>query len=633
MKILPSIRGPADVKRLTRGELEALADEIRQEIVATVAANGGHLAPSLGVVELTLALHRVFNSPVDKIIWDVGHQCYAHKLITGRRDRFRSLRQRGGISGFPKRRESPHDVFETGHSSTSIAAALGMAKARDLAGEDFSVVAVIGDGALTGGMAFEALNNAGHLGTRLIVVLNDNSMSIAPNVGALASYLSRLRSDPTYARVKADLEHALRRIPVVGDSVSKAAERLKDSLKYLVVPGMLFEELGFTYLGPVDGHNLTALESVLRQASSIRGPVLVHVITRKGKGYAPAERNPDRFHGTGPFEVKTGEAESSASSGPSYGEIFGQTMIRLAEEEPRLVAITAAMPDGTGLKPFARRFPDRFFDVGIAEQCAVTFAAGLATCGYKPVVAIYSTFLQRAYDQIIHDICLQDLAVVFAVDRAGLVGDDGATHQGIFDISFLRAVPNLTVMAPADGRELSLMLRWAIGQPGPVALRYPRGRALSLERTPEPIRRATGEVLRQGTDVWIVALGPLVGRALEAARRLAERGISCGVFNARFAKPLPEKELLDFVSAGAGLVTLEENVASGGFGAAVLECLNRRAPGLEGRVVTLSLPDRFIDHGKVPHQLDEVGLGVEDIVAAASSVAAGGRPREVSHGR
>ncbi len=616
MGLLERVQGPADLRQMGVAELNLLAEEIRQVIIETVSVTGGHLAPSLGVVELTLALHTVFNSPVDKIIWDVGHQTYAHKLVTGRRKEFHTLRQLGGLSGFPKFSESPHDVFQTGHSSTAISAALGMAKARDLQGASFEVVAVVGDGSLTGGISFEALNHAGHDGTHLIIVLNDNEMSIASNVGALSGYLSRLRTDPRYSRFKADLDVLLHKIPGIGETVARAAERLKDSLKYLVVPGMLFEELGFTYLGPVDGHNITAMQEVLRRARQVDGPVMVHVLTRKGKGYAPAEREPHLFHGVGPFEKETGRILKTPGP-PTYSQVFGKCMIRLAERDPRVVAITAAMRDGTGLQEFARRFPRRFFDVGIAEQHAVTFAAGLATQGLRPVVAIYSTFLQRAYDQIIHDVALPNLPVIFALDRAGVVGDDGATHQGMFDLSYLRLVPNLSIMAPRDEEELQRMLQAALEHQGPSAIRYPRsqGRGIPLQDTRAPVPWGKAEILRWGGDVALVAIGSMVHPALEAAEGLAGEGIQCTVVDARFVKPLDVETIKQVAGETERIVTVEENVLLGGFGSAVLEMLNRLGfRGIAAR--TLGLPDEFIEHGPRSHFLQVLGLEAEGIAGA-----------------
>lgn len=596
MNILDKVHKPADLKGLSIEELKKLAEEIRKEIIETVAQTGGHLAPSLGVVELTLALHSTFDSPHDKIIWDVGHQSYAHKIITGRQKRFKTLRQYGGISGFPKRTESDHDVFDTGHSSTSISAALGMALARDLKKENHEVIAVIGDGALTGGMAFEALNQAGHLGTHLIVILNDNEMSIAPNVGALSSYLSRIRTGPLYAKSKEEIEFILRKLPNIGDKVVRIADRVKDSIKYLVVPGVLFEELGFTYLGPIDGHNIAQMKSVLKRASRTRGPVLVHVITKKGKDYKPAELNPDLYHGVGPFEVSTGKFIKK-STAPSYTEIFGKKLVELGHKIDNLVAITAAMPNGTGLNYFAKEFPDRYYDVGIAEQHAVTLGAGLAAAGLKPVVAIYSTFLQRGFDQVLHDVCMQNLPVVLAIDRAGLVGEDGETHQGIFDLSFLRPIPNLTIMAPKDEQELEAMLEFALQLDSPVALRYPRGSGIGDRKVKiSPIvEMGRSEILRQGDDVVIFAAGPIVYNCLEVAELLAQEGIQSSVVNIRFIKPLDEELIVNLARKTKVVVTVEEHLLAGGFGSAVLEVLNKA--GIMVHTLRIGLPDKFIEHG------------------------------------
>ncbi|NPV28548.1 MAG: 1-deoxy-D-xylulose-5-phosphate synthase [Firmicutes bacterium] len=613
--ILERIESPSDLRSLTFAELEALAREIRAYLLDTVSRTGGHLAPNLGVVELTIALHRVFDSPRDKIIWDVGHQCYVHKILTGRRKQFSTLRQYGGLSGFPKARESEHDSFGTGHSSTSISAALGFALARDLKKENYAVVAVIGDGALTGGMAFEAMNHAGHLGTRLIVVLNDNEMSIANNVGALSGYLSRLRTDPLYHRSKEEIEEVLRRIPNIGPRMVRAVERFKDSLKYLLVSGMLFEELGFTYLGPIDGHNLRLLSLTLERAKGLPGPVLIHVYTKKGKGYPPAERNPDKFHGLGPFNLETGEPLSSGPA-PTFTQTFGECLIRIARENPGVVAITAAMPDGTGLTEFARKFPDRFFDVGIAEQHAVTLAAGLAKSGCRPVVAIYSTFLQRAYDQILHDVALQKLPVIFALDRGGLVGEDGETHQGIFDLSYLRHIPGMILMAPKDQNELVELLWSALNYEGPVAIRYPRGAgfALNVNLDPPPARLSPGqgELLREGKDFVIVAVGPSVYTALKAAEVLAEQGKDVAVINSRFVKPLDEALILSWAERTKRVLTLEENVRAGGFGSAVLEFLADR--GFRGEVVRIGIPDCFVEHGAPEILRRQYGLDVDGVI-------------------
>jgi 1-deoxy-D-xylulose-5-phosphate synthase len=553
---LETIMTPSDLKKLTFDQMERLAQEIRSYLLEVVSRTGGHLAPNLGVVELSIALHYVFNSPQDKIIWDVGHQSYVHKILTGRREELKTLRQFKGLSGFPKRSESVHDCFETGHSSTSISAALGFALARDLKQEKNSVIAVIGDGALTGGMAYEALNHAGQLGTRLIVILNDNEMSITRNVGAMSGYLSRLRTDPLYHRSKEDVREVLQRIPNIGPKMFKAAERFKDSVKYLLVSGMLFEELGFTYLGPIDGHNLRILNQVLERARLLPGPVLLHVKTIKGKGYPPAEKQPNKFHGIGPFDLKTGKTRPRRV--PTFTEVFGKAVIKIAEDHPELVAITAAMSEGTGLCEFSRRYPRRFFDVGIAEQHAVTMAAGLAQTGCLPVVAIYSTFLQRAYDQIVHDVALQNLHIIFALDRAGIVGEDGETHQGVFDLSYLRHIPRMTVMAPRDQSELVAMLKSSLKYSGPIAIRYPRGSGPQEEvdyRLPVlPFGR--GELLREGEDLVILAVGPLVYQALEAAEQLSMKGKEAAVINCRFVKPLDEELILEWSNRTKKVITI-----------------------------------------------------------------------------
>ena len=601
LEILPQINSPADLRAMPESVLPKLAEEIRAEIINTVAKNGGHLAPCLGVVELTLALHYVFDTPDDKLVWDVGHQAYAHKLITGRRDRFHTLRQYEGISGFPKREESPYDAFDTGHSSTSISASLGISLAKYLKGEKNRVVAVIGDGSMTGGMAFEALNQAGHLNRDLIVVLNDNEMSISPNVGALSSFLSRKMTGRAVMRFKKEMEQFLKNFSGVGENLLHLMRKSEESLKGFLTPGMLFEALKFEYVGPIPGHDTANLIETLRNVRDYsEGPVLVHVLTTKGKGYAPAEENPGAYHGLGPFDVKTGAVKKpSKAAPPSYTEVFGDTITFLAEKDPRIVAITAAMTAGTGLTRFSRRFPERFFDVGIAEQHAVTFAAGLATEGLLPVVAIYSTFLQRAMDQIIHDVCLQNLPVVFAVDRGGVVGDDGPTHHGVFDLSFLRFIPNLTVMAPKDENELQHMLNTAIGHPGPVAVRYPRGSGVGVELVSE-LRKlpfGTAELLREGADVLILPVGNRVYPALEAVEGLKKVGVDAAVINPRFIKPLDSGLICEWARRCGRVLTVEDNSRKGGFGGAVLEMLARH--GLSGRVrvKNLGYPDRFIPHG------------------------------------
>ena len=599
MGLLKFIAEPRDLKRLKMNELNALAGEIRALILKTVARTGGHLAPSLGVVELTLALHYVFDSGQDQIIWDVGHQAYAHKILTGRKDSFCNLRQYKGVSGFPKREESIHDPFNTGHSSTSISAALGCALARDRLGENNRVVAVIGDGALTGGQAFEAMNQAGHLKADLLVVLNDNEMSIAHNVGALSSYLSRVRADPFYAKRKKDIEFLLRSVPKIGTSMVKAAERVKGSMKYLLVPGMFFEELGFTYLGPIDGHNIEELTRVLYKAKTIKGPVLLHALTKKGKGYSPAEKNPAVYHGVGPFDLQTGNILNHVGP-PTYTGVFGETLTNLALRDSRVVAVTAAMPDGTGLNIFARQLPERFYDVGIAEQNAVTMAAAMALRGLRPVVAIYSTFLQRAYDQVLHDVCLQKAPVLIALDRAGLVGEDGPTHHGAFDISYLRHIPGISVLAPKDEEELRQMIFTALQYEGPAVVRYPRGRGVgvAMDKEYRELPWGKGEVLAVGDKVLLIAVGSMVYPALTVRDILQAKGISATVINARFIKPLDVELICDAVRSHPCFVTMEENVVAGGFGSAVLEALVEN--GVEQvKCLNIGLPDEFITHGSV----------------------------------
>lgn len=616
MGLLEKIHEPKDLRALDLTELNILAQEIRQEMIKVVSKNGGHLAPNLGVVELTLALHRIFNSPQDKIVWDVGHQTYVHKLLTGRLKQFKTIRQYKGLSGFPKRGESPHDSFETGHSSTSISAAVGFAKARDVLREKHHVIAVIGDGAMTGGMAYEALNHAGHSETNVIVVLNDNEMSISPNVGAMSTYLNRLRTDPLYDKRKEYLEYLLKRIPGIGTQVAKLAAKAKDSVKYFLVPGMLFEELGFTYLGPIDGHDLALVEQVLDQAKKKKGPVLVHVVTCKGKGYKPAEENPDVFHGIGPFDPETGKVTKKPAP-PTYTAVFGETLCRLAEENSKIVAITAAMPSGTGLTEFAKEFPERFFDVGIAEQHAVTFAAGLAFGGLKPVVAIYSTFYQRAYDQVLHDVCLQGANVVLAIDRAGIVGDDGPTHHGVFDISFFRIIPNLVLMAPKDENELRHMLYTAINYDGPVALRYPRsvGQGVAQDKELREIPIGKAEVLRDGKDVTLIGIGPMVNTCLNAAQELNHRGVSAAVINLRYINPLDRKLLLHYAQLTKKIITIEDHSLKGGMGSAILEFLEEE--GIKGVTVERLGYPGFVDQGSIPQLLSVYGLSTKGIVQAA----------------
>jgi 1-deoxy-D-xylulose-5-phosphate synthase len=620
-KFLDRINSPADLSRLSFSEMEQLAGEIRTLIIATCATNGGHLAPSLGVVELTLALHRVFKSPEDKIVWDVGHQAYAHKIITGRRDQFGTLRQAGGISGFPKRNESVHDMFDTGHSSTSISAALGMAAGRDLLHAGNKVVAVIGDGSMTGGLAFEGLNHAGHLNKDLVVILNDNEMSIAENVGALSNFLSRTMTNEFVHKIKKDMESFLEGLDGPGLGALKAAKRAEESLKGIFTPGMLFEAFGFEYIGPIDGHNLMQLQETFEKIRNFDDAVLIHVLTKKGKGYAPAEKNPALFHGIGPFDLETGKVFKPKGAAASYTAIFGQTICRLAAEDDRIVAITAAMPDGTGLSAFSREYPERFFDVGIAEQHGVTFAAGLAADGFKPVFALYSSFLQRAYDQLLHDVCLQNLPVVFAIDRAGVVGNDGPTHHGVFDLSYLRHIPNLIVMAPRDENELQHLLFSAFEYGAPAALRYPRGNGagIPLEQSFHFIPSGKSEILRQGGEQGaILAVGTMVYPALQAAEMLAKEGIDLTVVNVRFIKPLDSLLILELARQGR-LVTVEENVLQGGFGTAILELLE--LSGLfDVSVTRLGYPDSFIEQGEQTELHEQYGLSPDGIAASVRAL-------------
>jgi len=617
-KILDDINSPADVKNLKLADLEKLAGEIRDLIVETVSRTGGHLAPSLGVVELTIALHYVFDAPSDKIIWDVGHQAYAHKIITGRKDRFHTLRQYKGISGFPKKEESPYDSFNTGHSGTSISAALGITTARSIQGNGDKVIAVIGDGSMTAGMAFEALNQAGHTERDLIVVLNDNEMSIAKNVGALSSYFSRKMYEPRFVNLKKRLESFLLSVPGVGENIFTLFKKSEDSLIGLLTPGMLFEALKFRYIGPIRGHDLNLLIKTFKDVSLLDGPVLVHVLTTKGKGYQFAEQNPTRFHGVGAFDIATGESTNeSPGDPPSYTEVFGRTMVELGAKEEKLFAITAAMPEGTGLTEFAKAYPERFIDVGIAEQHAVTFAAGLATEGLKPVVAIYSTFLQRSYDQIIHDVCLPNLPVIFALDRGGIVGDDGPTHHGPFDLSYLRLIPNMTIMTPKDENELRHMLFTALTLHGPVAIRYPRGTGVGvpMDTTYKNLPIGKAEILSEGKDLLIMAVGSRVHPSLAAAADLHKEGLSIGVVNCRFVKPL-DVRLPEMAERTGRVLIVEENALHGGFGSAVLESLADR--GLASvRVKRLGIPDAFIEQGPQKVLRHQCGIDTERIVTEA----------------
>ena len=611
--LLNRIEKPEDVKALTVRELEQLASELRHFIIDTVSQNGGHLAPNLGTVELTLALYSVFSFPKDKLVWDVGHQAYTHKILTGRRDAFKTLRKKGGITGFPNRSESVYDAFGVGHASTSISAALGMALARDAKGEKNQVIAVIGDGALTGGESFEALNNAGDLGTKLIVILNDNEMSIDANVGAMSEYLSRIRIAPQYARAKRDMGSLLMSIPHIGDKVYKTASHLKDGVRSVLVPGSLFEEMGFHYIGPIDGHNIGLLEEVLTRAKEVEGPVLIHIHTVKGKGYKPAEQAPDKFHGVGCFDPSTGKSAKKAGCAPSYTSVFSKALIDLAKDRPDILAITAAMPSGTGLKAFGQAYPKRFFDVGIAEEHAMTLAAGMAAAGMHPVIALYSTFAQRAYDQLIHDVCLQNLPVTLCLDRAGLVGEDGPTHHGVFDLSYLRQMPNMCVMAPKDEEELRHMLATAIAIEGPAAVRYPRGAGLGVPLTDslETLPVGKAEVLQEEGDIAFLAVGTMVEKAKEAAAILKEVGIEAAVVNMRFIKPLDTELLGEMARTKKLLITAEENVLAGGFGSAVAEYLADH--GIEVPLLRFGIPDRFIEQGTRRELLSLCGLQPDEM--------------------
>lgn len=624
-KILDGIDSPADLKGLDLEELTELAGEIRRFMLETVSKTGGHLASSLGAVELAIALHRVFDTPRDKLIWDVGHQSYPHKILTGRRASFDTLRRMGGISGFPKPDESPYDAFGTGHSSTSISAGLGMAVARDLYGDTYKVIPVIGDGSMTAGLAFEGLNQAGHLKKDIIVVLNDNEMSISENVGALSAFLSRKITGRFVTRVKQEIEIFMKSIPKIGDGLLSIARKAEDSIISLLTPGMLFEGMGFHYVGLIDGHDLAGLIRTFEDVKQLDYPVLVHVITKKGKGYKPAEADPSFFHGVGPFDVRSGRVEPSKK--PSYTSVFSSTLLEIAGRDNRVVAITAAMPAGTGLAKFAERYPDRFFDVGIAEQHAITFAAGLAKEGFVPVTAIYSTFLQRAYDELLHDVCLQNLPIVIAIDRAGIVGADGPTHHGLYDISFLRHMPNLVLAAPRDEVELRDMLILAVECKRPIAIRYPRGACLGKDLSVEPASIPIGkaEVLTTGGDLAVFALGTMVEPALVAASRLAGQGIEVSVVNARFVKPLDEACLLDMATRTGKVLTIEEGVVQGGFGSAVLELFHDC--GLSCDVKRLGIPDRVIEHGTQAELRAMLGLDADGIEKAAKSLVEKGAKR------
>ena len=609
--VLEKINQANDIKKLNKEELPILADEIREFLIKKISVSGGHLASNLGVVELTMALHLVLDFPKDKLIFDVGHQSYTHKLLTGRKEGFDELRKYGGMSGFPKRGESDCDSFQTGHSSTSISAGLGYAQAREITGEDYKVISVIGDGALTGGMAFEALNNASRLKSNFIIVLNDNNMSISENVGGLSAYLSGFRTADAYRDLKMGVMNSLTKIPVYGDKMVERIRRTKSGIKQLFIPGMLFEEMGIIYLGPVDGGDIRGIEKLLREASNIDGPVLVHVLTHKGAGYSPAERHPARFHGTEPFDIETGLPLHPRTKA-NYTDIFSTVMRKMGDRDKKVVAITAAMADGTGLKRFHNMFPDRFFDVGIAEQHAVTFEAGLAAAGLKPIFAVYSSFLQRAYDQILHDVCIQNLPVVFAIDRAGLVGSDGETHQGIFDISYLSTIPNMTIMAPKNKWELSDMIKFAIDFPTPIAVRYPRGEAYDgLKEFRAPISYGKSEMIYEESEIVLLAFGSMVKTAEEVRDRLKESGYKCSLVNARFAKPLDEEMLLSVAKNHRLVVTMEENVISGGFGSYVTEFYNECETDIA--VLNIAISDDYVEHGNVEILRKEVGIDADTI--------------------
>lgn len=609
--MLEKIQKPNDIKKIPADQLPALAEEIREFIIESLSKTGGHLASNLGVVELTIAMHRVFDLPKDKLIWDVGHQSYTHKILTGRKDGFETLRREGGISGFPKRSESDCDVFDTGHSSTSISAGVGYVRARELKKENYSVVSIIGDGALTGGMAYEALNNAASLKSNFIIVLNDNEMSITENVGGMSSYLSGLRTASAYTGFKMDVTKALNRIPGIGPGMVDAMRKTKSSIKQIIIPGMLFEDMGLTYLGPVDGHNIPQLIKTFQEAKWFEGPILVHVLTQKGRGYEPAMRHPARFHGAGPFDVKTGLPVGK--SNPTYTDVFSTVMRKMGDRRKDVAAVTAAMMTGVGLKRFSNMFPDRCFDVGIAEEHAVTFAAALSLGGITPVVAIYSSFLQRAYDQIMHDVCMQNLHVVFAIDRAGLVGYDGETHHGIFDLSYLGSMPNMTILAPKNLWELSDMIKFAVDYDGPIAVRYPRGEAYTgLKEFRAPICLGKSEVIHEGSRVALLAVGSMVKMAEEVQKQLKERmDMDAALVNARFVKPIDEELLRSFADTYELVVTLEENVKDGGFGERVLAFAEEE--DLPFGVEIIALPDRFIPHGSVSYQMKQVGFTPEDI--------------------
>ena len=609
--MLEKINGPKDIKALSWEDLDVLGQEIRQFLIEKISATGGHLASNLGVVELTMAIYRTFDLPEDKVIWDVGHQAYTHKILSGRKD-FDDLRQFGGISGFPKRAESPCDSFNTGHSSTSISAGLGMALGRDLRGENYHVISIIGDGALTGGMAYEALNNAARINKNFIIILNDNNMSISENVGGMSKYLSGIRTGAGYNDLKRQITDLLEKIPVAGPRMIRRISMLKQGLKQLLIPGMLFEDMGITYLGLVDGHDVKQLSRVLNEAKRLDHAVLVHVLTKKGKGYAPAEKNPSAFHGVNPFDITTGKPKK-AKTAPSYTDIFSKKLVELAGKDKRIVAITAAMPDGTGLTRFKKEFPDRFFDVGIAEQHAVTSAAGMAAAGMRPVVAVYSSFLQRGFDQVLHDVCIQNLPVVFAVDRAGLVGSDGETHQGIFDLSYLTCIPNMAVLAPKNRWELEQELEFAFQYPGPIAIRYPRGESYQgLEEYQAPVEFRKGELISEGEGIALLAVGSMVSTAEHIRDKLKEEGYDLTLANGRFIKPIDVKLVDRLAATHDCIVTLEENVLQGGFGLQVTSYVHKHYPNV--RVLNIALPDAYVEHGNVSLLREALGIDSDSII-------------------
>ena len=616
--LLEKIEQSSDIKKLKEEDYPVLAKEIRQFLLEKISKTGGHLASNLGVVELTMALHLAFDLPKDKIVWDVGHQAYTHKLLSGRRDGFNDLRQFGGMSGFPKRKESPYDAFDTGHSSTSISAGLGIAQARDILGEDYSVISVIGDGALTGGMAYEALNNAAQIKKNFIIILNDNEMSISPNVGGMSKYLGSVRTREGYTALKKGVEHALNAIPGVGKSIATGVSMVKNSIKQFFVPGMLFEDMGITYLGPVDGHDVNAMVQVLTEAKRMQKSVLVHVITKKGKGYGPAEKNPSRFHGVDAFDVVTGKSLKEKTY-PSYTDVFSEKMCEIAGKNPKVVALTAAMADGTGLTKFSKEYPNRFFDVGIAEGHEVTSAAGMASAGLKPVVAVYSSFLQRGYDQVLHDVCIQELPVLFAIDRAGLVGSDGETHQGIFDVSFLSLVPGMSIMAPKNHWELEAMLDFGVTFDGPMAIRYPRGQAYrGLEEFLAPIEYGKAEMLYEEKDIALFALGSMVSTGEHVREKLKNKGYACTLVNARFVKPFDTAMIDQLCQKHKLIVTMEENVLRGGMGMCITKYIHDNYPGI--RVIQVALPDAYVEHGNVTALREMLGIDSDSVIRQITPV-------------